>query len=242
MPLRFLLTPYTRRGLTLLGKNGLLNASADFFWFMFLLLITGQISIMTMPPRDHPLFPPQFPANWAVEWGEDGFGLFMVLEVKGVQQRFRWLLPGTFLMGSPEGEPERWNGETLHRVTLSQGFWLADTACTQALWQAVTGENPSSFNEDGNNPVENVSWHDAQAFNLKLNSLFPELAARLPTEAEWEYACRAGTVTPFSFGENITPEQVNYNGNHPYNNGPKGLYQGKNRAGKIPAGQPLGFV
>ncbi|HRD68239.1 MAG TPA: formylglycine-generating enzyme family protein, partial [Candidatus Competibacter sp.] len=89
------------------------------------------------------------------------------------------------------------------------------TACTQALWQAVTGQNPSRFKGE-RRPVEQVSWNEVQEFIARLNGAVPGLGARLPTEAEWEYACRAGTTTPFSFGEDITPDQVNYDGNYPY--------------------------
>ena len=89
------------------------------------------------------------------------------------------------------------------------------------------GENPAHCREDLNNPVEQVSWRDVQEFLIKLNQAIPELNARLPSEAQWEYACRAGTTPPFSFGENITPEQVNYDGNYPYNNAEKGLYREK---------------
>jgi sulfatase modifying factor 1 len=150
----------------------------------------------------------------------------MALEVAGSGQVFRWIAPGVFLMGSPEGEPERWaERETQHEVTLSRGFWLADSACTQAWWRAVMGNNPSQFQTDSNHPVETVSWHDAQAFIAQLNAQVQGLQARLPTEAEWEYACRAGTTTPFSFGDNITPEQVNYDGNYPYAGGVKGQYR-----------------
>jgi hypothetical protein len=121
-------------------------------------------------------------------------------------------------------------------VRLSRGFWLADTVCTQALWQAVTGANPSHFKDDARNPVESVSWDDVQAFLSELNRRVPGLQARLPSEAEWEYACRAGTTTPFSFGDNITPEQVNYDGNQPYAGGEKGLYRQKTvPAGSLPA-------
>jgi formylglycine-generating enzyme len=174
-------------------------------------------------------FPSPFPALWASEWGEDEFGLWMALTFQGVRQVFRWILPGTFLMGSPKSEPERYDDETQHPVTLTQGYWLADTACTQALWQAVMGKNPAYFKDDANNPVEQVSWNSVQEFIARLNSLVPELEARLPTEAQWEYACRAGTTTPFSFGKNITPEQVNYDGEYSYSyaGGKKGLNRGK---------------
>jgi formylglycine-generating enzyme len=89
------------------------------------------------------------------------------------------------------------------------------------------GENPAEFRDNKNNPVEQVSWNDIQQFIKKLNLLIPGLNACLPTEAQWEYACRAGKTTPFSFGENITPEQVNYNGKYPYAGGKEGLKRGK---------------
>jgi len=175
------------------------------------------------------LFLPVFPAAWASEWGEDRYGLFMVLVYKGVRQGFRWIAPGTFLMGSSISEPERFEDEIQHEVALTQGFWLADSACTQALWAAVMEENPSRFQGDQNNPVENVNWDDARQFIERLNRMIPDLEARLPTEAQWEYACRAGeeTVAPFWFGDNITPEKINYNGNYPYARGAKGLYRQK---------------
>ena len=171
--------------------------------------------------------PDAFPAAWASEWGQDRYGLYMDLKCQDVLQRFRWIAPGTFRMGSPETEPERLGNETQHEVTLTQGHWLADTACTQAFWSAVKKENPAHFTEDMNNPVESVSWRDVRQFIDQLNHDYPDLYARLPTEAQWEYACRAGTTTPFSFGEQITPEQVNYDGNHPYADGKKGQYRWK---------------
>lgn len=179
----------------------------------------------------HPdLLPDLFPAPWANEWGQDRFGLYMKFDCQGIRQRFRWILPGTFLMGSPGGEPERqpWEtDETQHEVTLTKGFWLADTTVTQALWNTVMPKNPSRFHDNENNPVDAVSWNDAQEFIQRLNDNYSALNVRLPSEAEWEYACRAGTQTPFSFGNNITPEQVNYDGNYPYTGGGKGLYREK---------------
>jgi formylglycine-generating enzyme required for sulfatase activity len=125
-------------------------------------------------------------------------------------------------MGSHESELVRPSDEEQHEVTLTQGYWLADTACTQALWTVVMGKNPAHFREDMNNPVEKVSWDDAKQFIDRLNHDYPDLLAHLPTEAQWEYACRAGTITPLSFGEQITPEKVNYHGNHPYAGDQKG--------------------
>ncbi len=160
---------------------------------------------------------------WGGELGYDQYGLYNDLTIKGVIQRSRFIPPGTFQMGSPASEQERSDDENIHQVTLTQGYWLADTACTQALWQAVMGENPANFKKDKDNPVEKVSWDNVQVFLKKINRLIPGLAASLPTEAQWEYACRAGTKTVFSFGNNITPEQVNYDGNYPYASEKKGL-------------------
>jgi len=176
--------------------------------------------------------PPVFPNAWACEWGEDGYGLWQVLMINDARQVFRWIEPGTFLMGSPQDELEResWapGSETLRSVKLTQGFWLADTAVTQALWLAVLGgDNPSSFHDRLENPVERISWDDARAFIDRLNTLIPGLSAKLPTEIQWEYACRAGTETPFSFGKNINPGQVNYNGQYPYASAGKGHYREK---------------
>ncbi|PPD02502.1 MAG: hypothetical protein CTY29_12825, partial [Methylobacter sp.] len=110
---------------------------------------------------------------WPGPFGWDEFGLYADLAIKKVNQRFRWIEPGTFLMGSPESEPEHDKDEIQHGVTLTQGYWLADTACSQALWQAVMGKNPAVFQEDPSNPVEHVSWNDTQAFIGELNKLFP---------------------------------------------------------------------
>jgi formylglycine-generating enzyme required for sulfatase activity len=157
-------------------------------------------------------FPELFPPFWASAWGEDAFGPYAEFQVAGVTQRCRWMPPGSFSMGSPIGEEGRLDREgPQHEVTLS-GFWLADTACSQALWQAVLGDNPSSFKDDPQNPVETVSWDEVQRFCARLNALVPGLAVGLPTEAQWEYACRAGTEMPFSCGQAISKEQANFGG------------------------------
>jgi len=177
--------------------------------------------------RQHKTYPDEFPESWASGWGEDEFGLWMAFTYKGVSQKFRWCEPGTFLMGSPEDEPEREsNGadETQHEVTLSKGFWIADTTVTEALWEAVMGENPSGFKGE-NRPVEKVNWNDAQEFISKMNGMKSELKLQLPTEAQWEYVCRAGSTTPFCWGEQINSELVNFDGTEPYNNGRKSEYR-----------------
>ena len=177
-----------------------------------------------MTIRKHTVFPEEFPEAWASDWGEDEFGLWMAFTYKGVRQAFRWCEPGTFLMGSPENEPERYGDELQHEVTLTKGFWMADTTVTQALWQAVMGDNPSEFKGE-ERPVENVNWEGAQAFINKMNVLKAELKLCLPTEAQWEYACRAGSTTPFCWGEQIDSSLVNFDGNYPYNDGSKSEYR-----------------
>ncbi|MGH8549827.1 MAG: SUMF1/EgtB/PvdO family nonheme iron enzyme [Methylococcales bacterium] len=133
------------------------------------------------------------PPDWASGWGEDQFGVWVAFTVDEVTQRMRWIAPGRFTMGSPQDEPGRYDDEgPRHEVILIRGYWMFDTPCTQALWQAVMGENPSYF-KSPDRPVESVSWEDCQGFLNKINSRLPGLNLILPTEAQWEYACRAGT-------------------------------------------------
>lgn len=153
---------------------------------------------------------------------------------------------GSFLMGSPKNEKQRYVNEgPQHRVTFEQPFYLGehevtfdeydvfvflqneDDACFDSQGIRYTVSLP--FDENwgrGKRPVINVNWYDAHCYAQWLSRKTGK-NYRLPTEAEWEYAARAGTTTPFSFGENITPEQVNYNGNFPYADGKKGLYRKK---------------
>jgi formylglycine-generating enzyme len=183
------------------------------------------LSPESVSPAAHPRLPALFPEPWACAFGQDDRGLWQAFAVGDVVQHLRWLPPGAFLMGSPDDEPERRDNEQQHPVLLTRGLWLADTACTQVLWQAVLGETPSYF-QGPERPVEQVSWEDVvERFLPALNARVPGLDARLPTEAEWEYACRAGTTTPFSFGDRLTTDQANYDGNFPYAGGAKGLYR-----------------
>jgi formylglycine-generating enzyme required for sulfatase activity len=139
---------------------------------------------------------------------------------------FAWISPGTFLMGSPKQEKDRLDDETQHKVTLSNGFFMGAYLVTQEQWKEVMGNNPGDFKGETNLPVESVSWEDCQDFCKKLRER-DTLPYRLPTEAEWEYACRAATTTPFHFGATISSAQANYNGNVAYANGQKGYKRGK---------------
>ncbi|NTW63339.1 MAG: formylglycine-generating enzyme family protein [Chlorobiaceae bacterium] len=139
-----------------------------------------------------------------------------------VTENFVLIRGGEFTMGSPTYEPERQSNEAQHQVKVSD-FYMSKYEVTQAEWESVMSSNPSYF-KGKNLPVENVSWYDCQAFIQALNRKTGK-TYRLPTEAEWEYACRAGTTTPFNTGGNLTTEQANYDGNnYPYHNNPKGQY------------------
>jgi len=186
--------------------------------------------------------PPLFPADWAIAWGEDAYGLWQACSIAGVRQVMRWCPPGRFLMGSPSDEPERSEGEIQHEVTLTRGFWLAETACIQALWQVVTGDNPARFQGDPERPVEQVSWLDCQDFLAAANRVRDDgLVLRLPTEAEWEYACRADTRTAFSFGDALDTKRANYRGNVPFGDGPEGVYRERTLPVRSFAPNPWGF-
>jgi len=149
--------------------------------------------------RFHPLTT-GLPAPWATRWGEDRFGAFQAFSAGGVTQQLRWIPPGSFLMGSPETESGRDADERPRAVEISHGLWLAETPVTQALWRAVMATNPGRF-AGSERPVEEVSWEDCQRFCARLNEIVPGLGARLPTEAEWEHACRAGTTTATWVGD-----------------------------------------
>ncbi|MBD2597076.1 SUMF1/EgtB/PvdO family nonheme iron enzyme [Nostoc spongiaeforme FACHB-130] len=155
---------------------------------------------------------------------------------------------GTFLMGSPESEEGRCVFESPQHHVIVQPFFMGKFPVTQGQWQAVAAldkvnidldPDPSHF-QGANRPVECVSWDDAVEFCARLSKKTGKIY-RLPSEAEWEYACRAGTTTPFYFGETITTELANYNGNYIYGTAPNGEYrQETTEVGKFPA-NPFGL-
>ena len=157
----------------------------------------------------------------SVDRDEYGFLLTLGLRLglddsymRSLLMRFRYLEPATYLQGSPKATGDN-DERPQHPVALSHGLWLAETPCTQALWQAVMGKNPSYFKrgEDApRRPVENVSWDDAQTFLKALQRLLPPgCEAALPTESQWEYACRAGTQTAYWWGDEPDDGRANWN-------------------------------
>ena len=149
-----------------------------------------------------------------------------------------WMPPGRFWMGSPEDEPERRSNEGPQHLVQLQGFFLAQTPITQAQWRQVAqwrptkGEdawnqklnpNPSQFEGD-QRPVDSVSWENAMEFCRRLSQRTGRRYT-LPSEAQWEYACRAGTTTPFHCGSTISTKLANYNGNEVYGDGARGDFR-----------------
>ena len=167
--------------------------------------------------------------------------------VEGSWTELLWVAPGKFTMGSPKGEQNRRKWEGLHEVTVTEGFWLGKYEVTQRAWVSMGMENISYFNGPLN-PAGRISWNDAVEFCKRLDSFargkseLPEgYAFRLPTEAEWEYACRAGTTSASYFGDSMDSSQANFDGRFPLGTGKKGI----NRKRPMPVGyyraNPWGF-
>ncbi len=147
----------------------------------------------------------------------------------GTTMEFTWIDSGSFVMGSHEFEDEREADEgPQHQVHISRGFWFGTHEVTQAQWTAVMTTNPSQF-PGSQRPVERVSWDEAQLFIDRLNALIESPLYRLPTEAEWEYAARAGTLTRWSFGDSI--DRISSFAWYAGNNDPAGT---KTVGGKLP--------
>jgi formylglycine-generating enzyme required for sulfatase activity len=158
--------------------------------------------------------------EWYAKWR--GLAREKTIEAGGAKIEMVLVPPGWFWMGSPEDEEGRFDDESpRHRVLISKPFYMGKYQVTQRQWQQVMGGNPARFKESGlDAPVEQVSWLDFQEFCR-------ETGTTLPGEAQWEYACRAGTTGPFNLGATITPERVNYDGNYPYGGVSKGVYREK---------------
>jgi sulfatase modifying factor 1 len=164
---------------------------------MKLFLVLGMIFLLFLP--------------WSSTGQETHEVLPQISNALGMQ--FVLIPAGTFMMGSPLTEGHRKENEIPHQVTLTRPFYLQTTEVTQGQWKAVMGENPSASRDCGLDcPVERVSWLDCQKFIRKLNDLGKE-KYRLPTEAEWEYACRAGTTTPYYWGDSIDCSKAMYANN-----------------------------
>lgn len=136
------------------------------------------------------------------------------------EMRFTFIQPGKFMMGSPSSEEERFDNEgPQHQVNITKGFYMGVTEVTQGQWRAIMEDNPSHFKDCGDDcPVEQVSWDDVQEFIRRLNQKEGRERYRLPTEAEWEYAARAGSTTRYSYGnaEIMLEEYGWYKGNSEY--------------------------
>jgi formylglycine-generating enzyme required for sulfatase activity len=169
----------------------------------------------------------------AITTVQDGHASAFEEDLSGVPLRMISIPAGTFKMGSPSTEQNSPQEQPDHEVKVP-GFLLGQTEVTQAQWRAVAGwpkvkldinPDPSSF-KGSTLPVVNVSWDEAEEYCQRLARKTGR-AYRLPSEAEWEYACRAGTTTPFHIGATLSPEMANYDGNSPYGSGPKGRYLGR---------------
>ncbi|NEQ73768.1 MAG: formylglycine-generating enzyme family protein [Okeania sp. SIO2C9] len=143
----------------------------------------------------------------------------------GIKLEMVYIPGGSFIMGSPKNELHRYDAESPQHQVILKPFYMSKYPITQNQYLAIMRENPSDFKGE-NCPVERVTWHNAKKFCQKLSEKTGKIY-RLPSESQWEYACRAGTTTPFYFGETITSELANYNGNYTYGKAPQSEYRQK---------------
>ena len=159
---------------------------------------------------EEPKAPEKIPA--ATE-REPNPGERLVVSINGIEFAFRYCPGGDFTMGCPDEEDDDLIFiEPLIKVRLTHGFWRMETEITQEMWESVMGNNPSRFTGSKRLPVDSISWNDCQRFIAKLNEMnvAPEgLQFALPTEAQWERACRAGTTTPYSWGNSLNGDKAN---------------------------------
>jgi formylglycine-generating enzyme required for sulfatase activity len=190
-------------------------------WAFSLNMLTQPIAQQPQSPAPKQIPTPQIiqpkTASLTAQWHDPITGMEFVKIPKG-----------SFMMGSPDNEPDRRNDEKLHRVDISHDFYLSKYLITHAQWYTVMGSSSIHFWKSNNSPIEQVTWLDVQCFITKLNHKTGQ-QYRLPTEAEWEYACRAGTSTPFYTGHVMTNKDANFVvgkttpvGSYPAN--PWGLY------------------
>lgn len=165
----------------------------------------GETATASLRPRPHPARPPG--ARYSVN-----------IEYVSIPA-------GSFMMGSELNVTE----QPLHEVTFREGFYMSKHEVTQGQWKVVMGSNPSGWNKGDNLnlPVETVTWDDAQEFIRRLNAQNDGFEYRLPSEAEWEYAARAGTTTEFAFGSSLSSEQANFDGRSPFGGAAPGIYREK---------------
>ena len=162
--------------------------------------------------------------------------------INDVEYAWRWCPAGEFMMG---GERSEWSGarsldkSDAHCVTLSRSFWILETQVTQQMWKSVMGEKPEKWRGD-NFPVVCVTWRDSQEFCSRLRAA-TRLSIQLPTEAQWEYACRAGTTTAFSFGDSCNGSAANCDGMSPWGTPQNGLYVGNTTVVKSYSANPWGL-
>lgn len=195
-------------------------------------ILSDSMKKKSLTPLD--IYPPHY-LEWLEKMGDEPmyemerFDPGASALTAGDQANMAWISPGTFTMGSPTSETMRDSGEVQHTVTLTSGFYIGKYEVTQGEYLAVMGNNPSYFTvangyyEDLNRPVEGMTWYEATNYcyfltqqELVAGRIQPGWVFRLPTEAEWEYACRAGTVTAFHFGNAIQGGNANFNTHYEY--------------------------